>query len=104
MLPPLIAPQIWHQHTRTPGAVLKRGPGSLNNFYGTGVHQDYGLTPEAYTRPHTHNYTHGCPERPRRPGLLLITVYRSIILPLPDICLKTAIFLHGFLPCLIGCM
>jgi len=28
------------------GAVLKRGPGSLNNFYGTGVHQDYGLTPE----------------------------------------------------------
>ena len=25
-------------------AVLKRGPGSKNNFYGSGVHQDYGLT------------------------------------------------------------
>ena len=28
------------------GAVLKRGPGSKNNFYGTGVHQDYGMVPE----------------------------------------------------------
>jgi len=27
-------------------AVLRRGPGSNNNFYGTGVHQDYGVTME----------------------------------------------------------
>jgi len=27
-----------------PPAVLRRGPGSKNNFYGTGVHQDFGLT------------------------------------------------------------
>ena len=26
-------------------AVLRRGPGSRNNFYGTGVHQDFALTP-----------------------------------------------------------
>ncbi|KAL7551862.1 hypothetical protein ACHAWF_015080 [Thalassiosira exigua] len=31
-----------------PPAVLRRGPGSKNNFYGSGVHQDYGLTFEDY--------------------------------------------------------
>mmetsp|Transcript_27287 Transcript_27287/g.39063 ORF Transcript_27287/g.39063 Transcript_27287/m.39063 type:complete len:493 (+) Transcript_27287:86-1564(+) len=31
-----------------PPAVLRRGPKSKNEFYGTGVHQDYGLTLEDY--------------------------------------------------------
>jgi len=31
-----------------PPAVLRRGPSSKNEFYGTGVHQDYGLTLEDY--------------------------------------------------------
>lgn len=31
-----------------PPAVLKRGPGSKNNFYGSGVHQDFGLTLQDY--------------------------------------------------------
>mmetsp|Transcript_7416 Transcript_7416/g.10676 ORF Transcript_7416/g.10676 Transcript_7416/m.10676 type:complete len:500 (-) Transcript_7416:116-1615(-) len=31
-----------------PPAVLRRGPSSRNNFYGTGVHQDYGLSLEDY--------------------------------------------------------
>eukprot|EP00956_Cyclotella_meneghiniana_P023438 scaffold45662_cov73-Cyclotella_meneghiniana.AAC.3 len=31
-----------------PAAVLKRGPGSKNNFYGSGVHQDFGLTLKDY--------------------------------------------------------
>ena len=31
-----------------PPAVLRRGPGSRNNFYGSGVHQDYGLTFQDY--------------------------------------------------------
>ncbi len=31
-----------------PPAVLRRGPNSKNNFYGTGVHQDYGLTAEDF--------------------------------------------------------
>jgi len=29
-------------------AVLRRGPGSKNDFYGSGVHQDYGLSMEDY--------------------------------------------------------
>ena len=31
-----------------PPAVLRRGPSSKNNFYGTGVHQDYGLNMQDY--------------------------------------------------------
>ena len=31
-----------------PPAVLKRGPKSKNNFYGSGVHQDYALTLQDY--------------------------------------------------------
>jgi len=31
-----------------PAAVLRRGPQSKNNFYGSGVHQDYGLTLEDF--------------------------------------------------------
>lgn len=31
-------------------AVLRRGPGSQNNFFGSGVHQDYGLSLEDYRR------------------------------------------------------
>ena len=27
---------------------MRRGPGSKNNFYAQGIHQDYGLTPEKF--------------------------------------------------------
>lgn len=33
-------------HIEFPDYALRRGPGGPNNFYGTGVHQDYGLYPE----------------------------------------------------------
>jgi len=35
-------------HIGQDNAVLRRGPGSKNNFYGSGVHQDYALTPQEY--------------------------------------------------------
>ena len=30
-------------------AVMRRGPGSKNNFYALGIHQDYALTPEHFS-------------------------------------------------------
>lgn len=39
-------------------AVLKRGPDSQNNFYGTGVHQDYGMTISDY-RDNVESYPGG---------------------------------------------
>jgi len=35
-------------HTVMFNAVLRRGPGSKNNFYAEGVHQDYGLSDKEY--------------------------------------------------------
>lgn len=38
-----------------PTFALRRGPGGPNNFYGLGVHQDFGLYPEDMKTTLTHN-------------------------------------------------
>lgn len=36
-------------------AVLRRGPGSKQNFYSEGIHQDYGLNITSFTQSLTAN-------------------------------------------------
>jgi hypothetical protein len=36
--------ELWHR----PSSCLRRGPGTANPFYGSGVHQDFGLTADDY--------------------------------------------------------
>lgn len=68
-------------------AVLRRGPGSQNNFYGTGVHQDYGLTLEEFLNNIASFDASGYVaksmmkqyERPKVQGLMVINFWRPIL-------------------------
>jgi hypothetical protein len=43
-LMPGVRLELWHSHL----SYLRRGPGTANPFYGSGVHQDFGLTADDY--------------------------------------------------------
>ena len=34
--------------TNYPGSFIRRGPGTAQNWYGTGIHQDFGMTPDDF--------------------------------------------------------
>jgi len=70
--------------------LLRRGPGTANAFYGAGVHQDYGLTPEdyqegieAFTTPEIAQGWRDRYEQDDVEGFMVINFWRTVYSPGP---------------------
>lgn len=75
---------------QSPSSFLRRGPGTPNPFYGSGVHQDFGLTAddyqenlEAFRTPEMGQMWRSQYERPEVEGFIMVDFWRPLYLKGP---------------------